>query len=238
MGVSPLGGGRASRRITMVGRKPDFAKPTSRPVPWLCINYTTRARQSEATAASALWLAAPYRFASPCAGFEPLPRFDVVAKILTHSERRWMRNRFISASCCFEDTIEARIFVDENPTPRRAGKTVSRLALTQRTIKRPSVGDSKARAARMAQTRRIGMQNDRVQLAKAPRFALPSRPHALTPSRPHAHTPIPSPVRHIFYRATCLGRPTALKEPRTIRVDLSPAGRWAFLGAIAWPAQS
>src|SRR4029077_10093088 len=32
--------------------------------------------------------------------------------------------------------------------------------------------------------------------------------------------------------------PNGAKEPRTIRVDLSQAGQWAFLGTIAWPAQS
>ena len=41
----------------------------------------------------------------------------------------------------------------------------------------------------------------------------------------------------IFHRATCLGRPTALKEARTIRVDLSQPGQWTFLGIIAWPAR-
>jgi hypothetical protein len=55
-----------------------------------------------------------------------------------------------------------------------------------------------------------------------------------TPSRRFAHPPN---VHPFFHRATCLGRPTALKEARTIRVDLSQAGQWAFLEIIVWPAQ-
>ncbi len=93
---------------------------------------------------SALHVAALFRFASQCAGFEPCPRTRPRHEdVRKDSDWCGRSDDFTNASATFEDGLVKRIYIEEDPMG--AG------------LKRGPT--------RMAQTRRMGIQNECAQRA-------------------------------------------------------------------------
>ena len=117
------------------------------------------------------WLAAPFRFASPCAGFEPfvpvrpselpplgLDCFSAKGSILDPLQPAQRALAFHPEDSLFDVVVEAADAIQNDP------------AYNQRSLFL-NIFMTKSSHGAMAQTRRTGIRNERAQLAKAPRFS-------------------------------------------------------------------